>query len=60
MHEASLRRAGLRLVPDDVERLAGLLERALDQVVVVRRQDEELLPAPLAQERRQAGEQAVE
>ena len=38
MQEAALRGPALRLVPDDVERLARLGERALDQVVVVRRQ----------------------
>ena len=60
MQEAPLLRPGLRLVPDDVERLARLGERALDQVVVVRRQDDELRLAPLAEQRRHAREQAVE
>ena len=61
MPEVALQRAGLRLVRDDVERLAGVLERALDQVVVVRGQDEQLLVgAALAQKRRQTREQPVE
>ena len=61
MHEATLVRAGLRLVPDDVERLAGL-PRALARSG--RRSSSSgraAAPGPaLAQERRQAREQVVE
>ena len=42
VHEAAVGRAALRLVPDDVEGLSDLLERALEEVVVVRREDQEL------------------
>jgi hypothetical protein len=58
--EAPLQRPGLRLVPDDVELLAGVGERALGQIVVVRREYDELRLAALAQQRGQAREQPVE
>ncbi len=57
--EASLARAGLCLVPDDVELLAGLVERTLDEVVVVRGQYEQLLAVRARAERRKAREQPV-
>ena len=59
VHEPALLRAALCLVPDDVERLTRFRERTLDEVVVVRRQNERLLHASLAQNRRQAREQAM-
>ena len=49
MHEAAMERTALRFVPDDVEGLAHRPERALEQVVVVRRQDEQLSLAALPQ-----------
>ena len=46
----------LRLVPDDVERLARVRERTLEQVVVVRRQQEQL--GRLPRSRSSAGRRA--
>ena len=47
-------------VGDDVDLLARLLERALEREVVVRRHDELVRRAALAQERRQLGEETME
>ena len=46
---AAVRAVGLRLVPDEVVGLAGLLERPLERVVVVRRQDDLARHVALAQ-----------
>ncbi len=42
VQETAVERTALRFVPDDVEGLARRPERALEQVVVVRRQHEQL------------------
>ena len=49
-----------RDVGDDVELLARLLERALEREVVVRAHDQLVRRAPLAQERGELREEAVE
>ena len=60
MQEGTLRRAALRLVPDDVEPLAGRGERPLDKVVVVRRHQQQLRSSLFAEERRQTREEPVQ
>jgi hypothetical protein len=60
VQEASLQRSPLRLVPDHVERLPGVGERAFDEIVVVRRQDEQLWLSARPQQLRHAGEKAVQ
>ena len=60
VQEPTLQRPTLRLVPNDVQRFTRLGQHPLDQVVVVRRDDEQLRPTACAQQRRQAGEHAVQ
>jgi hypothetical protein len=58
MAELSAQRPG-RDVRDDVDLLAGVLERALEREVVVRRDDQGLRGAGLAQHRRESRDEAV-
>ena len=61
MQEAALRGPGFASYQTTSNGSPASVERALDQVVVVRRQDEQLLVgAALAQKRRQTREQTVE
>ena len=60
MHKPTPQTTRLRLIPNNVIGLAGLVKRPLDKIIVIRRQHQQLRPTPIPQNRRQPREQAMQ